>query len=81
MGLVTLLAGILVTHVVVWGIVRQIRRDGQHLRRYHLAAFCALEALIGVVIWQSGSWPLLVWMAINAGVFAFLSDLAPPRRY
>lgn len=79
MALLALVAGILVTHALVWGMVRQMRREGQRIRRVQLIGFWALEIVLGVLVWQSGSWPLFVWLAVNAAVLAWLPRIPPPR--
>jgi hypothetical protein len=81
MELSLFLAGIVVVHVLVWGMIRQLRREGQRLRRYHLATFTAIELVSGIVLVMSGSVYLLVWFAVNAAFVLLSLQLSPPRRF
>jgi hypothetical protein len=61
-------------------MVRQMRREGQHIRRYQLAGFLLLELGLGIILAVTGSLQLLVWVAVNALFVAFAGRLEPPRR-
>ena len=79
MSLSLFLAGIVVAHVLVWGMVRQMRRDGQRIRRYQLFGFAAMEALFGGLLLLTGSLSLLVWFGVNAAFVILATRLNPPR--
>jgi hypothetical protein len=80
MELSLFLAGIVITHVVVWGMVRRMQSEGQHLRRYQLIGFGLMEVAFGLVLYLTGSPTLLVWLAVNAAFTYIASRLnLPPR--
>jgi hypothetical protein len=78
-ALFTVVLGIVLVHALVWGMVKQMRREGQRLRRIHLAGFWALELVLGLAVWQTGSLSLLVWVAVNAAILGLLTRVSPPR--
>ena len=78
---IVLLAGILLGHIVIWGIVSQMRRERKRVHRYQLAGFVGLEVALGVWLVHTSSLPMLAWVAANAAMTLIAANMpAPPAR-
>jgi hypothetical protein len=79
-GLIVFVLGIIVVHGIVAGTLRQMRRDGQAVRRYHYIAFAAMEAGLGLLLVLSDDLMLFFFLAGNAFFVLLQALLPPPRR-
>ena len=77
---ILLLASVVLGHVLVWGIVKQMRREGKRVRRFQFAGFVALEVALAAWLVQADSLWLLAWLAANAAMTLVATSVSPPRR-
>jgi asparagine N-glycosylation enzyme membrane subunit Stt3 len=78
--LISFAIGIAFTHVFMWALLHQMRREGLALRRYHILGLVAMEAFFGAMLFLTGSARLLVFLIVNVFVLSLGSRISPPPR-